>query len=406
MNPSEQKSLEVESLADLEREIVEQLRTFRNLNSTKKSHFSRNTGVTQQFTQNLIEILRSVKFRRKKKLMSSSGGLKSHFQKRQLEIKVTFQKCIFQSLDFMYKYRLSTHEDLVQFFLNDENIQLTLNHMKGLYDGVLFAGVAEEPWTFEPNFEFILKDWKTKHLHNLLTSKVSKALTPKQEAKFVYGLLLWYLDIALTAPGELTKKARLIEQVKKRPFFKPYTENQPLKVIDGSSFSNSGYNKELSELSQYLTSVIANTAQLEEALEYMIIYHILHFAKTYPIAAESQLVAKEIKHNQDLQLKLEMLAVGKRLQWSAGKVFEFGHFLQNSEQEIFIREEVSKESLAVALSILRETAEEFKEKKARFQAYNGRKDHTLQLWFDNNYWLRRYDEIAFADYKQYYNMLA
>ncbi|MBW0477990.1 hypothetical protein O181_017705 [Austropuccinia psidii MF-1] len=174
--------IKVKTLAILKMEVDQESTALRHLRMRRIFILKRR--VTSRLTRNLIKILHSVASSAESKLPKLSPKQMSEAQQRQLNFKVTFEKYIFQSIDFMYRSKISTETDLELFFKKNKNIALAINHLTDLYRGVLDGSVQEKPGLYTPNLRSINNDWKTRHIHKFLRSKVYNSFCPWKAAFF------------------------------------------------------------------------------------------------------------------------------------------------------------------------------------------------------------------------------
>ncbi|MBW0505430.1 hypothetical protein O181_045145 [Austropuccinia psidii MF-1] len=382
---SNPKYIVIEDLAQLESESSKQYKSLGSLESTQNHIFVIGHNVNQQLTRYLSDILHSVYFRSESALPRSHGSPPVDFGLKRVEIKVTFEEYIFRLIDFMYRYKILTEKNLKSFLSSDQNIQLTINHLKDFYGKALYTRILGRKWLLIPTMNFIMSDWKTKHLESLLA-----ALPIEEHASFLYPLLTWYIDCSRPSVDNLSHKAQLIAQVRKQELFKPGRQTSSLALIEGTSASSNVCAQNVFSLTKEMISVVESSVDQAEAIEYQLIYHILRFAKTYPDTEESKLVAQEFEKNKMLQAKFKLMEMGGELAVLTNQCDAFSTYLITlNYRESFIQEEVSQTRLTAAFTKVKQVAAAFNSYAKEFTNHP-----EFDSWFNTNFWMRSYHEMS------------
>ncbi|MBW0557390.1 hypothetical protein O181_097105 [Austropuccinia psidii MF-1] len=392
---SNSKRIQVSNLAHLHNELNEDWTHFRNRKPEERPIFVITKESMNQLTQKLSDLLQSASFPSRTGTLSPSKAQPDW--KAAAEIKVTFEKCVFQSIDIMYKHRISTADDLKRFSSSEKVLQLIESHLIDIYEGVIHAGVRHEAAIFIPDFEFITKDWKTAHLHNIL-----KELSAEQQGKLIYNLVIWLLDHYLAINHERTEEGKLLEQVKQHSLFKPARETSASTSVGESALSATPGSDTVVALVSKLVAVVENSIPQKHDQEYTMSYHLLRFAKTFSTSFESQLVVQELKNNEIARKKFELLDAGQLLEASILQLFQCRRYLPNlSLEDVFIQEQFSPEKETLLLEDAADLLHAYARKKNELIKFE-EKDSELKDWLHEHAWLSFYDtlEAGFPGYGQ------
>ncbi|MBW0502071.1 hypothetical protein O181_041786 [Austropuccinia psidii MF-1] len=382
------KYINVENLPHLEN-VIKRWEPVAMFKAVEKPLYRIKEQVIYQMTRRLIGILHSGTSHLRNELRILTFQKKSQPPKKLLALKLEFEKCLFRSIDLIYKPGVCFENRLKMISLKDKDIRLMTRHLEDFYSFNLRSNVPYESWGYEPNLRFIKQDWKTKHIHTLL-----KTLSPQQEAKITYGLLIKYIEEHLDVEDNLTDNAKLIQEFREQRLFPPKENTTKLQATKDIIIQNDSKTAQLSELIKKLLLSFNDPKLSDDMEEVFIIYAILDFAKTYPQIKAFQPLAKEIDENESLRLKFEMLQLGQKLLRAQDKWVEFDYFLHNLEkQESFIQKQVSEETRANAHTELQKTAIAFK-KKNKSLAFGIRSDYTLKAWLSNNVVLKDCEKEA------------
>ncbi|MBW0491288.1 hypothetical protein O181_031003 [Austropuccinia psidii MF-1] len=379
----------VGNLAQLQLEMTKQSRKFWKYKSLERPIFVIGNQVPQDLMKDLIVILHSISFHSENELHTLASAREIDFRSIRSEIKVAFEQCIFQFIDFMYAHKISTWKDLKSFFSDFKNILLTTKHLGDLYGKHIYAGLPPKVWIFMPKLEFIMNDWKTKHLHNLL-----KTFSFEQKAIFSYELLIWCLGDFLANKSILNAEERIIEKVKSYKLFQPGPPITPSVLTEGHSIQPNARMEVARELIQEMLSVIEKPRSRGAEGEFIVVYYILHFAKTYVFSEESKLVMHQIETDERLKLQFELLDAGQRLEASSDKLFDFMFYLGLlNHRKSFMREEVTPANKAIALAQAQQNAKNYLRKHTQLLNYQDRK-RDLRSWLRSNNWIAFYSKMA------------
>ncbi|MBW0482800.1 hypothetical protein O181_022515 [Austropuccinia psidii MF-1] len=330
----------VADLAHLESALAAKTRKFWFYDAARWDTFEIGNKVLEDLTDNLSQALNSMRFLAATASPSGHHSRVIKFQVERLGIKMPFEQCIFELIDFMYKYKISAQNHLQRFFWNDQNIKITANHVKEIYEMSSY-GESGKQWFFLPKMTFIINDWKIKHLHNLLG-----ALSPKQEAIFVYDMLIWFAD----------------------------------NVLDIQGHEDIGYIQQVSTLIRQMISVVDAPPRKDEEVEYLALYCILHFANKYPTTPEANLVVQEFARMPILQQKYLLMEMGQLLHVSCEDLHDMAtHLAKLGRDKIFKHGSVDDDIAAFATKISL-SAVHYQTRRIPFEA-----DRNLQTWMKENH---------------------
>ncbi|MBW0479564.1 hypothetical protein O181_019279 [Austropuccinia psidii MF-1] len=84
-----------------------------------------------------------------------------------LSTRVLFETYIFQALNFLYENKLCDQKVVKTFFSTENTLERTYEHLRDLFKRRKRKGEVSY-FTLMPELSFVLNDWNTAHLHNLI----------------------------------------------------------------------------------------------------------------------------------------------------------------------------------------------------------------------------------------------
>ncbi|MBW0490964.1 hypothetical protein O181_030679 [Austropuccinia psidii MF-1] len=258
---------------------------------------------------------------------------------QRLDIKTEFEKCVFHAIDFMYKYKICSQEDLRKFFSNGDTLEFTVLHIHDLFENN--GNIFSLPHSLVPEWSFIINDRHTSHLHESLKGTSLDAAT---QAKLVNRLL----SVVIKRYQETT--------FRQHPWNLMATQTYPLmrsaldilkKIFETTSTSSpklvSMEDAQTDQITTFMKQIMAffdstpDFSNDKYSVGYLINYYILHFFNSYPYSPHVKIALAEFKKNRLFQEKFQLVENGLM-------VFQLANRLLDNDQYLTFRKERLDES--------------------------------------------------------------
>ncbi|MBW0469872.1 hypothetical protein O181_009587 [Austropuccinia psidii MF-1] len=230
-----------------------------------------------------------------------------------LETQVLFETCTFQALDFMYKNDLCDETVLRTFFSAGDTFEKLYEHLKNI-----FKRNPKANSVLMPDFSFILNDWNTAHLHNVLAG------LPKPERACFVEIML------IDAIQELRKSAIIpLESPVLREILNAVTEEHILKYWWSGNETSFLQEAIITDWVLKLVSFFGQAGNAKRKPEYMISYYLLDFVKTYQTSRFRLLSLADFQKPSTFYSKLAVFRKGVKLHESFNRLSDFEYLLLN-----------------------------------------------------------------------------
>ncbi|MBW0524541.1 hypothetical protein O181_064256 [Austropuccinia psidii MF-1] len=322
----------------------------------------------------------------------------SPLERNEVRGKLALEMCIFQAMGSMYSSQLVSKDVLRSAIFSSPtsakfNLQLIADHLQHLYsNGDL--DIWSSHHTLIPEFDFIMTEWKTAHLHNLL-----KTLEDDEKAHLVYLLLVGLLHQRLqpTKFGYDAPKTNFIfDNVVKHHLFEP-----PLGVLatSGPSVAEGPHEELALDVIKNMIEFL-RTYDLETHIpqfpqnfyqsSFLLNYCLMEFAQKYKTSAESHFFLSKLDKDSILKEQYELVGIGRKLQQYINKFLDKRYLLSFPEgQTSVVSMEVSKQSLEEFHEILKNLSDEYKERKFKLL-----QEPTAQQWITKNKVITYFNHIS------------
>ncbi|MBW0490261.1 hypothetical protein O181_029976 [Austropuccinia psidii MF-1] len=265
--------------------------------------------ITSELTQKLNDILLSFNF--------NPRYVEFFFatRRRRLYIKTEFEKCILQSINFMYKYGICSREDISWFFSHGRTLELTACHIEDLFR--LKGDVFDINDAFVPEWNFIVNDWNTAHLHDSL-----KALNSAMQARLINFLLILIIDEyreylfreepmnPILIQGEDIMHST-IDAILLQSHTEISTSSKQVNNVEHFQYGQVlAFIEHLIAYFQYAEPRYSAHSHHQCSITYLIIYYILHFFKVYQSVLHPKAALPGFKNNVIFNEKFELVENG------------------------------------------------------------------------------------------------
>ncbi|MBW0498727.1 hypothetical protein O181_038442 [Austropuccinia psidii MF-1] len=230
---------------------------------------------------------------------------------------LALEKCIFQALDLMYTSGIATKDDLQSIIANPMtvkfNLQLLAEHLRHLYS------TGGDIWSADhalvPKLEFIMTDWKTADLHNLL-----QVLDYDERAYLVYFVLHGLLERWLNGIGwerNVPQAKFIFKSIRELNMFEPASGVKATKTPNLAQSSNDKVSEVVNQMIIFLSTCELDKLSSRLPSNYyqtffLLNYYMLDFARRYT-TPESELIAKEFEEDDVLRSQYRMIKIGLQI---------------------------------------------------------------------------------------------
>ncbi|MBW0468335.1 hypothetical protein O181_008050 [Austropuccinia psidii MF-1] len=384
------KRIEVLNLEYLERELMGGLF---NSHDKPRPVFTLKNSLINEVIEKLGNILQSISFELEAEVPNSSMAVQTEALKKAAEIKVAFEKCVFESIDLLYQHKIFERSHLERFVSNEKNFQIMGHHLETIYSGYIHPKLTSyEVEALMLEAEFLMTDWKTAHLHSLL-----EVLSRDRQAQIVYNLILWCIDDLLAGTTRTNEAEFLAEAKSCRLFQHHITSSASTSSKEGSSESSDIAQRwqRKSTLAQDMLNFVRSPAVENTQREYLLSFYLLNFAQTYRNGEESWAVVKELTNNQIFRGKFELLHAGEKLHASITKLRDSRRFLQSFTLAESFMKNFSQENEKLLESQTQELAMTYRNKKEQLLELD--LTPNLRRWVDTHTLLCDYNNVMTSE---------
>ncbi|MBW0474308.1 hypothetical protein O181_014023 [Austropuccinia psidii MF-1] len=232
---------------------------------------------------------------------------------QRLETQVLFETCAFQALDFLYENKLCDEAILKKFILTGTTLEKLHEHLKNIYRN------PASHLTLIPEFSFLLNEWNTAHLHNLLAG-----FHEPERARLVEVMLIGAIQEYRT--GAIMSS----ESPQMKPILNAVTEEDILKYWWSNDELSSLQQEKVKNWFLQLIEFFGQAGNSDRKVEYMISYYLLDFAESYQTAHFTNLLLTDPKRTSTFYSKLELFHAGVKLHENVNRLFECHYLLGHS----------------------------------------------------------------------------
>ncbi|MBW0506744.1 hypothetical protein O181_046459 [Austropuccinia psidii MF-1] len=300
-----------------------------------------------------------------------------------LPARVLFETYIFQALSFLYEKQLCDQKVLKTFFSTENTLERTYEHLRDLFKRRKQKGKVSY-FTLMPELSFVLNDWNTAHLHNLL-----RDLEKRQQARLVELMLV----------GEVESFQSSISFPSSSPEFKSITtsvnEGGILKHWWREESPNPSGEAKIEVLIQQLMRFFGE-AHYAKTADFMISYYLLNFIKTYQIHTFLTLQLNVLERNKLLNAKYEITTAGIRAHEALNRLSDYIYLYQlESSQKDYLTIEVTAEMIANAKMEILNKANRYKSIRQEVQL-SAQEHEELSRWTKSSLF-NFYDNFPFPE---------
>ncbi|MBW0469856.1 hypothetical protein O181_009571 [Austropuccinia psidii MF-1] len=308
-----------------------------------------------------------------------------HEKQLSLATRVSFETYIYQALNFLYENQLCTQEVLKTFFSTENTLERTYEHLRDLFNRRTVRG-EDLYFSLMPELSFVVNDWNTAHLHNLL-----RDLDKVQQARLV--------EIMLIDSIKSFKQSSLFydSSPEIRMIIDAVTEDRILKYWWLNTSPNSYPQKAVGKWISQLARFFAKTDNSTKRFEYLISYYLLNFIKTYSISDIATLPFKKIQKNVLYNTKFEIFQAGIRLHEAVNRSFDYRNLVRlPSNQRLYLTTQITAKMAESAEIEIVDKAKEYQFLKATIESF-AEEDQALSNWMRKNFFLRFYDNLLVTE---------
>ncbi|MBW0501999.1 hypothetical protein O181_041714 [Austropuccinia psidii MF-1] len=317
-----------------------------------------------------------------------------------LVTRVLCEKYVFQALNFFHQNQLWDQNGLKVFFSTENTLKRTCDHLRDLFKRRTNPG-QDLYFGLMPELSFVLNDWNTAHLHNLLRGDVDVIL----------------MNVLKNIDLDRTQQARLVElmligsikEFKRTLYFRraspevvvildKVTEDRILKHWWSDEPPNPLQKNTIDNWILELVEFFGKTGASKKRFEYLISYYVLNFIKTYQTRDFPTLPFKNLNESRLFDMKFELFQAGIRLHEAVNRSLDYEHLLElPSEQLNHLTTEITSERVESAKMAIVEKEKEYKMLKKNIEKFPKEEQLLLSNWMQNNFFLQFYDTLPLAD---------